>query len=107
MCKCNRPLCNECQGFEKAHQPVRHKHADVIKAWADGAQVQWKKGPVWEDTPQPAWSNDWEYRVKPTPIPLWQVARDAWQCDDFMRMITEKRWQSVADAVIKAYKEQQ
>lgn len=46
-----------------------HKHADVIKAWADGATVQWKhEHGVWTDlTANPAWHRQFEYRVKPEP----------------------------------------
>lgn len=45
-----------------------HVHAEVIKAWADGAQVQ-IKGPVgeWYDfvSSRPSWIVTSEYRVKP------------------------------------------
>ena len=47
-----------------------HKHADVIKAWADGAEVQWRSVPrcSWEDLnyTMPAWNSLYEYRVKPS-----------------------------------------
>jgi len=50
-----------------------HKHAEVIKAWADGAQIQCKAKTTtehWVDiTTQPAWWADYEYRVKPEPKP--------------------------------------
>lgn len=45
-----------------------HKHAEVIKAWADGAAVQIKDGDSWFDMSegqQPTWRDDFEYRVKP------------------------------------------
>ena len=50
---------------------MRHKHAAVIKAWADGATIQKREGPGrglpghWVDEPDPSWNNFWEYRVKP------------------------------------------
>jgi hypothetical protein len=48
-----------------------HKHAAVIKAWADGAQVQVNVGTEnkkdWRDIPDPVW-NATEYRVKPDPL---------------------------------------
>lgn len=48
-----------------------HKHAEVIKAWADGAEIQWKSpGDLWVSLPEnssPAWSTNFEYRVKPQP----------------------------------------
>ena len=47
-----------------------HKHAKEIKAWADGATIQWRSGPRsnWEDLkyPYPAWNVKYEYRVKPS-----------------------------------------
>ena len=49
----------------------RHKHADVIIAWAEGEDVQvWDKlHSEWGDvaTKSPTWREDWEYRIKPPP----------------------------------------
>lgn len=42
-------------------------HADLIKAWADGASIQ-RQHPhtnVWFDTSDPAWHPDTHYRIKP------------------------------------------
>jgi hypothetical protein len=46
-----------------------HKHAEIIKAWADGAQIQYKSilTPKWSDISDPAWENVNEYRIKPKP----------------------------------------
>lgn len=46
---------------------MKHKHAELIKAWADGAQIQIKdKQTGWEDLcSTPSWRNDFEYRIKP------------------------------------------
>ena len=47
---------------------MKHKHADLIKAWADGAQIQVKAHKsVWEDRENPLWDADSEYRIKPEP----------------------------------------
>ena len=44
----------------------KHKHAEVIHAWADGAEVQVKWESVgWQDSKDPAWFTEWEYRIKP------------------------------------------
>lgn len=42
-------------------------HAELIRAWADGAQIQYKKynRDEWEDTSNPAFVEDYEYRIKP------------------------------------------
>lgn len=45
-----------------------HKHAALIKAWADGAKIQWLYGNTWVDREHPDWSGK-EYRIKPEPKP--------------------------------------
>jgi hypothetical protein len=48
---------------------MKHKHAEVIKAWADGSQVQVKwDGVDWQDSKDPVWFTEWEYRIKPSNI---------------------------------------
>ena len=55
----------------------RHKHADVIIAWAEGKDVQvWDRGPKrWCDVNSrtPNFYEDWEYRIKP-PAKKYRVA---------------------------------
>ena len=55
----------------------RHKHADVIIAWAEGKDVQvWDEGAkCWCDVgaSSPSFNEDWEYRVKP-PAKKYRVA---------------------------------
>ncbi len=45
----------------------QHKHAELIKAWSDGAQIEFKCGEEWVDFM--AGTNNWhecmEYRIKP------------------------------------------
>jgi hypothetical protein len=49
---------------------MKHKHAELIKAWADGAEIQVKAHKlVWEDRENPLWDTDSEYRIKPEPKP--------------------------------------
>lgn len=50
-----------------------HKHAAIIKAWADGAQVQTRMHNMpestWCDIESPAWHSEYfEYRIKPAVI---------------------------------------
>lgn len=41
-------------------------HCEVIKAWADGAEVQWLNPcGTWEDCHNPQWGVHAKYRVKP------------------------------------------
>jgi hypothetical protein len=42
-----------------------HKHAAIIKQWADGATIQRLHGSNWWTTKAPEWNGDDEYRVKP------------------------------------------
>ena len=49
------------------------KHAELIKDWADGAEIQRlvvfdrNKGVDWIDDPNPTWAEDEVYRRKPVP----------------------------------------
>lgn len=46
-----------------------HKHAALIHAWADGAQIQVQAvDGSWKDSDNPWWENDTEYRIKPNTI---------------------------------------
>jgi hypothetical protein len=67
-----------------------HKHAELIKAWADGAQIQvrdltnyvnpddckWKD---FREFDEEIWDSNWEYRIKPQTI-TYRVSlhRDPW-----------------------------
>jgi hypothetical protein len=62
-----------------------HKHAELIKAWADGAVIQIRlfksNGEVteWEDC-DPCWGDDAEYRIKPEekkPVVRWLWAKQS------------------------------
>lgn len=49
-----------------------HKHAALIKAWADGVPIQFKSSSLrgWQNvTVAPGWFTDCEYRIKPEPKP--------------------------------------
>jgi len=53
---------------------MKHKHADLIHAWADGAKIQCNNPDrdgvdKWEDEDDPSWYDFCEYRIKPEPKP--------------------------------------
>ena len=50
---------------------MKHKHYDLIVAWANGAKIQVKPhGEVsWRDRSNPSWAEDCDYRIKPEPKP--------------------------------------
>ena len=46
-----------------------HKHAELIKAWADGAEIECFSEGDWYQTSFPSWYEDRQYRIKPEPKP--------------------------------------
>jgi hypothetical protein len=49
---------------------TKHKHAELIHAWADGAEIQYRNdrnGQTWSNcrVNSPIWSEYEEYRIKP------------------------------------------
>lgn len=48
---------------------IPHKHAAIIKAWADGAEIECSidKGKTWDFVGNPHWHPSKEYRIKPKP----------------------------------------
>ena len=52
---------------KKPNKKAPHVHAELIKAWADGAEIQMKAyDGSWIDDDDPCWSSwDFEFRIKP------------------------------------------
>ena len=50
---------------------MKHKHAELIKAWADGAQIEYLFTDTNEWCPAltPRWAKSVQYRIKPEPKP--------------------------------------
>ena len=50
---------------------ARHKHADAIIAWANGAEIEYFDGPCyeWLVDSRPSWHTNIEFRIKPEPKP--------------------------------------
>lgn len=48
-----------------------HKHSELIKAWADGAEIECKDCGAWYYAKDPRWQEDMEYRIKTEPKPDW------------------------------------
>jgi hypothetical protein len=46
---------------------MKHKWHQEIKAWADGAEIQFLTEDGWLDAGDPEWNEDSEYRIKPQP----------------------------------------
>lgn len=47
---------------------TKQKHAEMIKAWADGEDIQFcaPDDKIWFDTDHPKWDENIQYRIKPT-----------------------------------------
>jgi len=46
-----------------------HKHAELIKAWADGAEIEIKFYDGWRECRPIDWNENAEFRIKPEPKP--------------------------------------
>jgi len=46
---------------------MKHKWHKEIKAWADGAEIEFLTEDGWFDAGDPEWNEDSEYRIKPQP----------------------------------------
>ena len=63
---------------------MKHKHADLIHAWADGARIEYldKQNGVWEETTSPWWDEAATYRIKPkAPVVFEEFVRTTWDRD--------------------------
>jgi hypothetical protein len=58
---------NETHPFDLVNIPKRHKHYDVIIAFANGAEIEFKhpESGNWIPATLPAFHNEYDYRVKP------------------------------------------
>jgi hypothetical protein len=50
-----------------------HKHAEIIKQWADGAEIESLSNHTesWLTVERPTFYEDEQYRVKPQPVECW------------------------------------
>ena len=68
-----------------------HKHAAAIHAWADGAVIEDYSGKYWAVNPNPSWSLDYDFCIKPH---RWQAEIDAQKAGKAIqaRVIGSKFW---------------
>lgn len=52
---------------------MKHKHHDLIIAWANGAQIEQRFSKKWITANKPQWYEEYEYRVKPIEATLAQT----------------------------------
>lgn len=80
------PIWTQRPEFEYRVMPGRRPHADLIVAWANGATIQresrfqkvldGKYVTEWLDDPDPRWSGNINYRIKPERKP--DIVIDSW-----------------------------
>jgi hypothetical protein len=56
---------------------IAHKHCELIKAWADGAEIEILSDDEWCFIKHPSWYKNTEYRIKPAESKL-DTLREAW-----------------------------
>lgn len=69
---------------------MKHKHADLIHAWADGARIEYldKQNGVWEETTSPWWDEAAVYRVKPkAPVVFEECVHTIWDKDFRIKIV--------------------
>lgn len=76
---------------------MKHKHAELIKAWADGAVIQHKCDLGWMDVAQnnPHWLPNTDYRIKPEEKKLvvrwlWTFEADVKTWEQYTLFMTEE-----------------
>lgn len=48
-------------------EEMKHKHCDLIVAWANGAEIEYQgSGVCWHLSHTPTWDVDAKYRIKPS-----------------------------------------
>src|SRR5690606_5521425 len=69
-----------------------HKHAELIKAWADGAEIQIKLSDgIWKDIEYPNWGTYVEYRVKPEEDPYREL-KEAYKAGKTIQILHVNSW---------------
>jgi len=56
---------------------MKHKHAELIHAWADGAEIELFYKGVWRSV-TPYWDSDDEFRIKPPEPSKPEMLKKAW-----------------------------
>jgi hypothetical protein len=104
---------------------VPHVHAELIKAWADGAVIQSRNphygsadvGPEWTDVKNPMWYPNVTYRIKPervypkSTLTFEEMYDMMWPVEHpgvvrtvyYNRNYYALNFQSIADAAVKQY----
>lgn len=76
------------------NNPKRHKHADLIHAWAEGAEIEFLNADdKWVDVQgHPSWLSGVDYRIKPKLVKKWKWVIKDIRTDNLL--VTEFYYQS-------------
>jgi len=79
---------------------MKHKHYDIIVAWAEGKDIQWNNNGVWHNvSSNPFWHDSTEYRVKPNSVTCPRCGK-VHTCDPVdTDKIAKENAQEIADAI--------
>ena len=93
---------------------TKHKHADLIHAWADGAEIQTNDIGEWRDLVEAAYifNPHFDYRIKPKEPEWWEnipehgvLVKDVF--DNIVRITATnnpRRWIPLTNKEIEAFK---
>lgn len=92
-----------------------HKHAELIKAWADGESIQVR--PDCKDLTEsdwmdiilpPQWLNNFQYRIKPVKKSRGQLLAEAQDyCWETCNIASRMRFEAIASEFLALFKEQE
>lgn len=85
-----------------------HKHCDLIKAWADGAEIQFRNhdGDHFKDCiATPCWEPETDYRIKPEPKPdvIAYIGIDKFQGGNYAAALSSYCYEDVTTSYIAKY----
>jgi hypothetical protein len=75
----------------KMRKKMKHKHYDLIVAWANGGQLQYRStyDDVWIDIANASWDQDGQYRIKPEPKQKELIQQQAQEIEQLKEDISE------------------
>lgn len=83
------------------------RHADLIKAWADGAEIEYRDlsfSDHWFCINNPDWSDNREYRIKPEKeYPKSSLTNGELHIIAFAAENSLASWRAIADEAVKCY----
>ena len=85
---------------KKATMTTPHKHAALIHAWADGAEIEYEDDGRWCRIHDPLWEPSVVYRIKPEP----KLSDKAdWLITNFQKALSAGNNTATSRAALRAY----